>query len=61
MQEIEECINIKEPISLQVRLTAIGSYALMLHELGQNDKAIYVAKSALNYQPIFTDPGNESF
>lgn len=47
IQEIEEVIAIKEGIPIQVRLTAIGCYALELSHSGNYEKACYLVRSAL--------------
>jgi hypothetical protein len=43
ISEVEHCIKCVEPIATQVRLTAIGCYALQLSEWGHYKKAISVA------------------
>lgn len=55
--EVEDCIHIKEKIATQVRLTAIGVYALQLSEWGHYQRAYEVASSAFEYKLEF-DPND---
>lgn len=55
VQEIEECLDYQERLSLQVKLTAIGCYALQLSAWGQHERAMQLTKRAIDEHMEF-DP-----